>query len=402
MPNGEDRNWWERELERGRKEREARLYPWGRQPPEPRTPPGEMPIPGAMSYAEFLALTPEEQREILGGFTQPSITLPEGWEWEQIFDPTTGSIWQPRQVGVAEEELEWPIEPMTEYQQEQMRLQREELEWRMGQASATGDMTTYQQAQLELQRLQLGLEERRLGAEEFGEVRDWIKRWKFMNPQLQPEAGKTRRWEAMTPEQRRATLMVGRFAGTGEKTGWQPDIVARKEAGYHIGGPEDYESEAKYHKAWADWDTAKAKEIKASQTLGELGYRPGEEYGVTSEGPYPVTTAMTGEGAVATHRALQRELEGRPARQVPSAPPTPEWMPQFVPGQVAGQTMERLPVKTPSGQQWGRTPWSVREGLAGYADWAGGRAYRDILEQMAMMQPRTPTRPRGWQPAVRR
>jgi len=384
MPNGKD-------------EREARLYPWGREPSRPGTPPGEMPIPGAMTYAEFLALSPEEQQAMLTGFSQPSIILPGGWEWEQVFDPTTGSIWQPRQVEAAAEELEWPIEPMTEYQQEQMRLQREELEWRMRQASETGDMTAYQQAQLELQQLQLGLQERQWQAGLMASPRDWIERWYATNQPVAPEAAKTRRWEALTPDQRRATIMETR-PGWETPMGLHPELLFQKEIGHHIGGPEDYESEAKYHKAWAAYDEAKAKEERAMAEIEQFGYQQTP----TTEGPYPVTPSMTMEEARQTRKALEKELEVKPARKVPSAPPAPEWLPQFAPGQVAGQTMQRLPVKTPSGQQWGRTPWSVREGLAGYMDWRGGRDYRDMLEQMAMMQTETPQRTRGWQPAVRR
>lgn len=69
---------------------------------------------------------------------------------------------------------------------------------------------------------------------------------------------------------------------------------------------------------------------------------------------------------------------------------TPEWLPQFSPEQVAGKKLKKKKVRTPSGQQWGKTPWSVREGLRGYTEWAGFRPYRDILEHMAMMQSKTP------------
>lgn len=71
-------------------------------------------------------------------------------------------------------------------------------------------------------------------------------------------------------------------------------------------------------------------------------------------------------------------------------PPAPAWLPQFAPSQVAGQTITKGRVTTPSGQQWAQTPWSVREGLRGYTEWTGKRPYPEILEHMAMMQPETP------------
>jgi len=82
----------------------------------------------------------------------------------------------------------------------------------------------------------------------------------------------------------------------------------------------------------------------------------------------------------------------------PSAPPSPGWLPEFSPGQIAGKELQRLPVETPSGQQWSATPWSHQQGLAGYMDWQGGEAYGDMLSRMAMMTPQTP-RKASWRPA---
>lgn len=79
-----------------------------------------------------------------------------------------------------------------------------------------------------------------------------------------------------------------------------------------------------------------------------------------------------------------------PAASRPTIPPTPAWLPEYVPGLQAGQPITKRFVPTPSGQQLTRMPWSQTAMLAGYAEFAGGRPFRDILEHAEMMQPRTP------------
>ncbi len=83
-------------------------------------------------------------------------------------------------------------------------------------------------------------------------------------------------------------------------------------------------------------------------------------------------------------------------------PPSPEWLPKFAPSQTAGEPITKGQVVTPSGQQWGATPWSARQGLKGYTEWSGGRGFQDVLEQMAMMQPETPAGRPQWRPARQR
>ncbi len=85
-------------------------------------------------------------------------------------------------------------------------------------------------------------------------------------------------------------------------------------------------------------------------------------------------------------------------------PLTPEWLPDFAETQVAGEPITKARTTTPSGQQWISTPQSVRQGLRGYTEWAGFSPTPDILDQMAMMQTRTPQgagRTR-WKPAQQR
>ena len=94
---------------------------------------------------------------------------------------------------------------------------------------------------------------------------------------------------------------------------------------------------------------------------------------------------------------LEADGEGRGA----TGPPAPSWLPQFVPSQTAGQPITRAPIRTPSGQQWMRTPPSELAGLKGYTEWAGYRPLGDIYAHMEMMQPQAPAGGgmRRWRPA---
>lgn len=95
---------------------------------------------------------------------------------------------------------------------------------------------------------------------------------------------------------------------------------------------------------------------------------------------------------------------GAPAPVALTAPPVPSWLPQFVPQLAGERQIAKWPTTTPSGQMWARTPWSTREALRGYTQYAGFRPYEDILQQMQIMIPKTPwgagrarwTPPRQW------
>ncbi len=136
-------------------------------------------------------------------------------------------------------------------------------------------------------------------------------------------------------------------------------------------------------------------------------------WGNLLENPNPEvsTVAKTGyEYALENEQKFQEQLDtmggqggGTPDEgNLPSAyPSAPSWLSKFVPGQKEGQTITREFIPTPSGQLLNKSPWSVLEGMSGYAEFVGGRPWRDILESAAMMQPETPVgagRPR-WIPA---
>ena len=83
----------------------------------------------------------------------------------------------------------------------------------------------------------------------------------------------------------------------------------------------------------------------------------------------------------------------------PTTPPAPGWLPEYVPGEVAGQPISKRVVPTPSGQQLTKMPWSQVEGLAGYAEFTGGRPWRDILAHAELMLPKGRGYRTTWTPA---
>jgi hypothetical protein len=87
-----------------------------------------------------------------------------------------------------------------------------------------------------------------------------------------------------------------------------------------------------------------------------------------------------------------------------STPPAPAWLPQYVPGLTGGSPITRQYVPTPSGQQINAMPWSNAQALSGYAEYAGGRPWEDILAHAQMMQPYAPSRTNNvsWRPASQR
>ena len=114
-------------------------------------------------------------------------------------------------------------------------------------------------------------------------------------------------------------------------------------------------------------------------------------------GTYP--SDVTGEEV--PYRIFRQDEDTAP---IPVDIPTPSWLTKFAPRQAAGAELQKQRIPTPSGQQWARTPWSEREGLRGFTEWAGFRDLRDIEGQMAMMQPRTPwgAGNQRWAPARQR
>lgn len=137
----------------------------------------------ALTYEEFLLLSPEEQQEVLkdpSGSRLPQIG--GGYDWRWIFNPQLGFTWElyDKQAGAETEAQDWMArqqmlqpEPMSEYQQNLIRLREQE----MGAGGQPTGMTELQQQQLELQQSQLGLQERQWQAGLAAHPSDWIERW---------------------------------------------------------------------------------------------------------------------------------------------------------------------------------------------------------------------------------
>jgi len=90
----------------------------------------------------------------------------------------------------------------------------------------------------------------------------------------------------------------------------------------------------------------------------------------------------------------------------PQMPPTPAWLPQFVPGLQAGRPLTKKRTDVASGQLWGRTPWSQREMLGGYLEFTSGKGgaptLRDYQEMVQSMLPRGRERQARWKPATQK
>lgn len=142
-----------------------------------------------------------------------------------------------------------------------------------------------------------------------------------------------------------------------------------------------------------DGDKAISSPWLMAPSLGEKQERLTElyqEYG----------SAIQEQQALAQEAEKTGEFPGQQAR----TPPAPEWLSKFVPGQVAGQPITKVPTTTPSGQQWARTPWSQREGLRGFTEFAGFRPFEDIMGSMFAMMPQEPrgVRAKQWLPQRQR
>ena len=264
----------------------------------------------------------------------------------------------------------------------------------------TGGMTEWEKAQQSRWQADRALEERKLEASMAGQseaakfeeqrrkllesytgAEDWIKRWQVMhypNPYVPTTSASVldRPWKAMTPEQRAITMA---------DTAYRPETEAMLRAGYTQGS--NYQP---------------AREVE------EFGWYPERGF---PEGPYPVSSvaAVSGRWIPVGGGEMAQVYEkpgggagvsfmGGTKVQRPTTPPAPQWLPAFVPGQVAGQPITKERMRTPSGVKWAGTAPSVQAGLTGYADWAGYRPMEDILAHMQQMKSRTPVTSGRWQP----
>ena len=86
--------------------------------------------------------------------------------------------------------------------------------------------------------------------------------------------------------------------------------------------------------------------------------------------------------------------------------PTPNWLPQLVPGLTAGAPLELRRGKVPSGQMWNRLSDTQRQMYGGYIEATSGlggpQTFSDILTSLEQSLPRQRTGAARWQPAFQR
>lgn len=265
----------------------------------------------------------------------------------------TGEILEYQIIGRTPEAEMEEVEGLSEYERENLALARQrearlqrESEWSMQQQPDE----TYQQYR-----------QRLLG--ELAGPGDWIKRWQVAYggwPSRQPSA-----------------LQEQATRGSWEIRQARDLATQKREAAIEAFAADEPERGRRLRQ--------EATELTKLQRETEQAYEPAiqEQRGIAQRG-------------------METGIWPEVSRQ-PSAPRAPAWLPQFAPGQTAGQAITKQWVPTPSPQTWAKTPWSIREGLRGFTEWSApaSRAYRDILEHMQVQIPSAPKGARGiqrWRP----
>lgn len=343
------------------------LYPQGMGFREGITP--SMPRPQPLTYTPYnwqpqpavgrmhqFPQAPEPTQEV-GGYKQEEIN---GRMWWILRDPETGAIMDFK--AIEEEEPEEPLEKTLEGKlalgQYGLAKEREQRAWEAQQQERVMGERQWksQQEQLQFQRAQARWAPIR--AREQAAL-DWESSRQAILGQLTGPADWIRRWEL--------THAPNPFARQPDETTYGVD----RETGF----PQAMHTISPY--AGEEWYRNKA----------------GETMIVDPESLTDTDLQMIESGDW---------TRVRPGRKItPPTAPAPKWLPGFVPSQTAGQPITKARTQTPSAQQWGRTPWSVKEGLRGYTEYAGFRPFEDILGQMEQMRP-TPSPAGAWRPARQR
>jgi len=328
-------------------------------------------------------------------YPEPPYGLSGGFKWEQVtFDPNTGMPVEPQWIPTKADDVDGGGEP-TRYQgftaeewtmgipqfmrgQDENRWAQEEL----ASAQRTGSMYGgYQrisgQDNSGLASTYDEWKQRLLG--ELTEPRDWITRWQVQQ-QPNPYTPQTLSYDEEIEQLERETK---------EYTALAKNIKAKSTYGeavtYHTmaGGPEKPESDPQ--------SIFREQQLRTPQS----------------------TEQQMGNAIISAAETSRQRLDELRSQSAPSQPqqvqqdiggiPIPRWLPQFVPG-LAGQSTLRgtpPPIATPSPQQWARTPYSQREGLAGYSEFQG-TPFIETLESMQSMTPRSPNLGTAWRPARQR
>jgi len=348
---------------------------WGRRGKPPWPPQRRKPFPAwewLMGRVPPRAARPLTQAELAGELRQaitPEGTIPyrgreylkpflEQVGWELVEPGTFPEMLEPfyRRVPVAPEKEPQPLTASVEqiggydlvvYRNEKGDIVQMQ---NLGRAPAGPDWESLRREQLALarEREELAIAAPARARAESAAMWEAERQRLLQSVQLMGPAGWIRRWELM----QQANPFIPPPQPTGE-----PEMMARRFAAEHGMSPEAAVQTAwRYEQNPEDPEFANVP-LKARQELAWVA--------MEATGPPP-----------------------EPAR--PTTPPAPAWLPEFVPGQVAGRPITSEPMLTPSPQLWARTPPSVRQGLYGYGEWVGHRPLEDVIRHMEMMLPRAP------------
>ena len=337
----------------------------GSEVPPPEEEEEEEMVPGTqLTYSQVrdlaarTGMTEQDVIRALMGFPAAEVPELEGMTEAQ----RAQASWQRQQAAWQQEQAGREFGAEQDWRQSQLAQQREQGLWQRGQAEWERGLTEQQLAQ----------ERQETMAQLRAQPSSWIQAWEFENMPTPATAvmGRERLWEELTPEERGARMMLGEMGKAGYSGFAGASTRKMIEEGY--ADPRAYER------------------AKATAEAVEQPYPPG---------PYPVTMPGTEKEAWRLHFASQPPGPG-PAAVRPTGPQAPEWLPEFVPGLEAGQPITKQRTTLASGQQWGRTPWSQREMLGGFLEWASPkgiptlRDYEELVrQQLPKPTPKARVRP---------
>jgi hypothetical protein len=228
-----------------------------------------------------------------------------------------------------------------------------------------------------------------------GSPRDWIKMWEVQNnpnPFASQRSQGQVEMDAWAESKKRADFLEP-LAKAYQKVmksglGFEDETVPQFDA-ETAGRAQDIINSYKTAK---DRQTA-LEELFVAQKQMQSGLTPSNFTPVGAGGGG--TVSIGGQQVGVADPSLNEGGDVAPARPTLK---TPDYLSRFVPQLQAGAELKKFSVAPPSGQQWAATPWSQRQGLAGYMDWSG-QSYEDTLDQMSMRQTNTPRIAYSWKPA---
>ncbi len=338
----------------------------------------------------------------------PTEAPPTGYHWE--FD-TTGGEWIP-----VPGELTTTQQGMTTYEQAQFQL--DQTSAALEQARGTREEAGLQR-QFELDKQTLAQQQAQYIAGLQANPADWIEAWFMQNVPQQNQFITTPSGDYMY-----APGSLGQGAAITNAA--LSNVPGNQQAGLSYYGvnteairpnemmmTNDELAQSVEDATLAMQDAGyTASDVIAHATEVAGGAGTGGLQGITEEIPAEVqeayNTLTSAQNELAkrdTLAQLQGQMEsGVYAPQVrPTAPPTPPWLAKLIPGSTVGEPISRQPIKVPSAQQFQWMPYTERQGLQGYLNYAKGTgapsSLTDLEELIAQSLPqsRRATRTRAFQ-----